>query len=730
METMLEAALNYAKKGIPVFPCGDDKRPLTPHGFKDATTNPAVIKRRWTRWPDALIAIPTGPMSGIAVMDLDKKGGKNGFKAIPDWRKRSNVISRTMSKGAHLFYKDSGIPCTTGKIAPGVDTRGAGGYVIVPPSHGYKYLNGQAFDELWDWPADLRPPEHKATPPLPGGKRIKVFAPVDRETMTRALDVIPSDSYQVWFEVGCALYHEFGDDGFDFFESWSKKSAKYKAADVERKWAECEKISGYTFGSISHYADEADPKWRKELPIPEGATKEDFVANLAMHNYIYLPTNQSWPAASVNSRLGKQLLDGKRVSTSTWLDKCRAVQAITWSPGDPQLIRDRVIRDEGGWIEKKGDTTLNQYTPPTVNPGDANKAKRWVDLVHRLYPGRVDDVREADHILDWLAQRVQYPGIKINHALVLGGGQGIGKDTILNGIKLAVGPWNFAEASPKDITSRWNAWVKSVVLRINEARDLGEIDRYAFYDATKTIIAVTEGDTIPCEEKYMKRYAVPNVTGVVYTTNYKTGGIYLPEDDRRHFFAWSELVKENFSENFWKDLYAWYRSGGWGHITAYLHARDISKFDPKAAPPRTEAWRDVVEANLAIENQDFSRAIDMLSQIKGDTVIRPSVLSVRMIREAAIGTGGNFRGWLMDRKNARAIPYRMEECGYSPVRNPRTKLNSWKYRDAAGQRGEESLYGLKNLSQVQREAAGVALVEDFRKSEPKWLVALNKNRKL
>ena len=96
---------------------------------------------------------------------------------------------------------------------------------------------------------------------------------------------------------------------------------------------------------------------------------------------------------------------------------------------------------------------------------------------------------EADHIILWLAHRVQRPHEKINHALVLGGTPGIGKDTILEPVKRAVGPWNFADVSPKQVLGRFNGFLKSVILRVSEARDLGEFDRYAFFDHMKAYIA-------------------------------------------------------------------------------------------------------------------------------------------------------------------------------------------------------------------------------------------------
>lgn len=152
---LCEAALRYAARGFPVFPCKPDKTPYTAHGFKDAATDSATIKELWRQWPDALIGMPTGKTSGIAVLDLDVKNGKNGFDAVPDWKQRTPVIARTPSGGAHpYFHAISDTKSTASKIAPGVDTRGEGGYVIVPPSPGYSWIKGELDDAalLPPWP--------------------------------------------------------------------------------------------------------------------------------------------------------------------------------------------------------------------------------------------------------------------------------------------------------------------------------------------------------------------------------------------------------------------------------------------------------------------------------------------------------------------------------------------------------------------------------------------------
>ena len=90
---ILDAALKYAAAGLPVFPCRNapgqpgHKAPLTAHGYKDATADPAQIKAWWAKNPGALIGLPTGAITGIAVLDIDVKNGKNGFAAVPGWEK-------------------------------------------------------------------------------------------------------------------------------------------------------------------------------------------------------------------------------------------------------------------------------------------------------------------------------------------------------------------------------------------------------------------------------------------------------------------------------------------------------------------------------------------------------------------------------------------------------------------------------------------------------------------
>jgi Bifunctional DNA primase/polymerase, N-terminal len=74
--------LSFARADIPVFPCDARKRPLTPRGHHDATANLDVLRRWWTRCTDALIGIPTGPTSGVWVLDVDGEAGRRSLTEL------------------------------------------------------------------------------------------------------------------------------------------------------------------------------------------------------------------------------------------------------------------------------------------------------------------------------------------------------------------------------------------------------------------------------------------------------------------------------------------------------------------------------------------------------------------------------------------------------------------------------------------------------------------------
>jgi hypothetical protein len=186
---MLDAALAYAARGWPVFPCVPGlKVPVkNSHGVDDATTDTEQIIRWWTARPDCNVAIATGTASGIYVLDFDVNSPLK--KALPP-----TFVVRTPSGGTHHYFKNiPGLPNSASKITAGLDTRGEGGYVLAPPSfitrpedESGPYLIEEE-NEYADLPDFIIAIMKKAEPP-PQRKVMDVLVPPSDHYAAKALD--------------------------------------------------------------------------------------------------------------------------------------------------------------------------------------------------------------------------------------------------------------------------------------------------------------------------------------------------------------------------------------------------------------------------------------------------------------------------------------------------------------------------------------------------------------
>lgn len=157
---LMQAALDYARRGWPVFPChATGHHPLDPTrdaqgrgGFYLATTDAEQIEVWWSRWPDAAIALRTGEASGVFVMDIDPRHGGDIF--VDELEAEHGPLPHTVQcqtggGGRHIYFRHPGQPvrCSTGEIASGIDIKGEGGYVILPPSD---HRSGRTYTWLLD----------------------------------------------------------------------------------------------------------------------------------------------------------------------------------------------------------------------------------------------------------------------------------------------------------------------------------------------------------------------------------------------------------------------------------------------------------------------------------------------------------------------------------------------------------------------------------------------------
>ena len=252
------------------------KRPATSHSFRDATTDQGKLAG-WRADPQNTIWVtPTGRDTGIVVVDVDNKNGKDGSMVLMELADRGHympqtVMAETMSGGWHYYYS---YPVGVHKVrsgsdvlGAGVDIRGDGGCIAVAGlSAGYRWIISPQAARLAPLPDWILAQCAVDESPV-------VVAPCaatagDIATATRALEYVnPDCDYETWVQVGMAL-HSIG--AFDLWDGWSARGSKYQAGSCGRKWATFNG-GGVSLGTLVHLAYDGGmpkPKPAEFAPLP------------------------------------------------------------------------------------------------------------------------------------------------------------------------------------------------------------------------------------------------------------------------------------------------------------------------------------------------------------------------------------------------------------------------------------------------------------------------------
>ncbi len=177
---MIKFALEYAARGWAVFPLTPgDKTPITKNGFYDASKDPAVITKWWTKTPNANIGIATGIVSGICVLDVDEKPLKNvsgsaTLSGHPEWLVPETFTVQTGGGGKHYYFLCDRPMASKNGFAPGLDFKADGGYVVAP---GSTHESGRRYELI---------PNCCGPDPLPEWLPPVRTAPIERSLAPRA----------------------------------------------------------------------------------------------------------------------------------------------------------------------------------------------------------------------------------------------------------------------------------------------------------------------------------------------------------------------------------------------------------------------------------------------------------------------------------------------------------------------------------------------------------------
>lgn len=287
----------------------------------------------------------------------------------------------------------------------------------------------------------------------------------------------------------------------------------------------------------------------------------------------------------------KSIHDGKRkVEASISFDEhrqakgSRALVGLTYAAGESVLVsRDGLVYGNR-WRNAR----------PAVGPNAGSPAP-WLRHLERLVP----EVEEREHLLNVLAFKLQHPTIKINHAVLHAGTQGCGKDTLYAPFLWAVcGPdlKNRGLIDNDSLSSSWGYHLESEVLILNELKEPDAHARRALANRLKPVIAAPP-EMLSINRKGLHPYDMVNRLLVLAFSNDRAP-ISLESQDRRWFCLWSHAPRLDPREA--AGLWAWYKSGGFEAVAAHLYARDVSAFNPGAAPMMTEFKANMIEHGMSM----------------------------------------------------------------------------------------------------------------------------------
>ncbi len=240
--------------------------------------------------------------------------------------------------------------------------------------------------------------------------------------------------------------------------------------------------------------------------------------------------------------------------------------SVTYAPGKPVLVAGDLNRWQPAGL----------VLPPPASIGD-REVEPWLDHMNHVFP----DVAARETALDWMSFVLQKPGIKINWAPLIQGGQGIGKDTAFVPLVAGVGPKNVSIVTSQQLESQFNSWLVTQVVIVEEVAAFGKVD---YYNRLKTYLAAPPAE-LALNEKFAKARMVPNIQNWIFFTN-KLDAISFEDDDRRVWVYQSPAKK--LPDAHYATLWDWYGQDGIAKVVRWLLDRTIgSSFNPNACPVDT-----------------------------------------------------------------------------------------------------------------------------------------------
>ena len=283
----------------------------------------------------------------------------------------------------------------------------------------------------------------------------------------------------------------------------------------------------------------------------------------------------------------------------------RVVRMKTYRPGQPLLTREGRFSAVNVWYPGPihSDDPSYGWRPMIESgrlPHGNDDVAPFLKLAEHLFPNE----KERNLLLNWMAFQIQHPGVKCGWHPVIGGEQGIGKDSLFIPLIYGLGEINVTQISPADLAGQWTFWAAEKQLVF--VQEMNNFHRKEVMDKIKPYLTAPP-DRVTINIKGLPQYEQPNIVNMVLFTNHPDA-VALERSDRRFFILWS--VASALPESWFKGYYNWImHDDGAAAVCAWLAERDLAGFDGTGRAPATAAKEMMRQEALPPIEAELTEAI-------------------------------------------------------------------------------------------------------------------------
>jgi hypothetical protein len=633
---VFEEAKRLTNLGYHVIPIRRMGKELPPKnhniGYHSAASNKGTIEKwfepgtgKFRGWN---IGIACGKDGGVFVLDVDRHGDIDGISALQEIElihgklDERGPLQRTPSGGLHyLFNWEPGAVTSSGKIAPGIDTRGGDAdafksHIVVRPS---VVINSEEEACTYSW---LTPPGMTRNLPtipswildkikreipiagrgneLVGESDLEVSVPLDQ--IKRMVASIDPDklTYDEWLRVGQAIHTQYcGEEGLEVWDSWSANGVRYKPNECSSRWAGFEPTGRIRMGTLFYMAKKAG--W-----IP---TKKDLHETLP--DEVLCEFNERYSLVTVGNKVRIVAPDISGLVTILHPNDARLIyknQPVEYSVGGHFKAANPIDL----WLKWKHRATyqgMGMYPPPLVCPDkylnlwrgfaigpEEGEVKIFEDFVLTVICR--SDTAKFDWLIDWIAHIFQFPGKKPGTAVVIYGSEGTGKNTLTKALSKLLYPANFTHMiNPKHFMSNFNSYlVNTLVCVLNEAVWSGN------HQEANLLKGLVTEDYLSVEMKGIDAFNARNSARIFILTN-NNWAVPAGHQSRRYFVVETSDSRKGDTA-YWKEIHDWIDNHAEELLNYFLNREIKSDLREALETKELQKQREITaERDMSIEDQ-------------------------------------------------------------------------------------------------------------------------------